>query len=87
MAIGPSKQDHTEVINHYIKQIETIRTGQKRYWGRKKNINTAFDLIAYIADRPERQSIMHTLKEGRYELRWGYASRIQKKFTSLQQML
>ncbi len=33
LAIGPSKQDHTEVINHYIKQIETIRSGQKRYWG------------------------------------------------------
>ncbi len=34
--IGPSKKDHTKVINHYIKQIETIRSGQKRFWGRKK---------------------------------------------------
>ncbi len=80
LAIEPSKEDHTKIINHYIKQIETVRSGQRRYWGLKK-INTAFDLITYIADRPERQSIMHTLKEGRYGLRWGYASRIQKNLT------
>ena len=35
-------------------------------------------MIINIADRHERQGIVHTLKEGRYGLRWGYASRIKK---------
>ncbi len=35
-------------------------------------------MITYIADRPEWQSIMHALKGGRYGLRWGYASRLEK---------
>ncbi len=77
LAIGSSKEDRTKVINHYLRQIETIRSGQKRYWGLKKIINAVFDLLTYIADRPEWHSIVHTLKEGRYGLRWGYASRIK----------
>ncbi len=78
--MGPSKDDHTEVINHYIKQIEKIRSGQKRYCGlMMKIINTAFDLLTYIADRLEWQSIVHVLKVGKYGLRWGHSSRIRNK--------
>ncbi len=53
----------------------------------KKIISTTFDMLTYVADHPERQLIVHILKEGRYRLQWDYVSRIEKTSSALFQML
>ncbi len=64
--MGHSKLDHTKVIDVYIKEIETIGFGHKRYSSEKKKLSTWH--MTYIADCLERQLIVHTLKEERYGL-------------------
>ena len=77
LAIGSSKLDHQPVIEHYLAEIETIRRGVTRYCGiRCSFIDTAFDALVYLADRPERCSILKTLLLGSFGKRSLFASGI-----------
>ena len=57
LAIGHSDQDHTHVINHFIKELNDLNIGRLYWYNRMEHI--AFDMIAYSADRPERQTSLH----------------------------
>ena len=60
LAIGRSCQDHNEVIDHYLKEIEILMKGRIVYCGETgKCIQIQMGLLAYLADRPERFSLMH----------------------------
>ena len=75
LAIGRSDQDHTPVINHFIKQLNELKTGFYWYNGNSNKMErVAFDMIAYSADRPERQSLLGNRKEGTFGRAQGFAA-------------
>jgi len=74
LAMGKSGSDHTKVINHYLREIKQLQTGFKCYMGATNTIeHVALDMIAWSADRPERQMLQGTRKEGTYGKVSGYA--------------
>jgi len=75
LAIGRSGQDHTPVINHFIKQLNDLKIGFEWYNGSSNKVErVAFDMIAWSADRPERQAILGNRKEGTFGRVMGYAA-------------
>jgi len=75
LAIGRSDQDHTPVINHFIKQLNELKTGFYWYNGNSNKMErVAFDMIAWSADRPERQMILGNRKEGTFGRVQGFAA-------------
>lgn len=81
-AMGSSKEGHTEVINHYVKQINNYKMKDEILKSKIKTNNTLFDMLTYIIDRLEWQVIFHKLKEVNYSRQWGYASRIKNSYSS-----
>jgi len=80
LAIGRSKHNHTKVINYYIRELNKLRCGMKRYCARRRRmVNTCFDMLAYISDRPERSSILKTLHLGNTGKRSLYSAGIDPK--------
>lgn len=81
LAIGRTGQDHNKVIDYYLNELKQIRCGKLRYHGGdlKEMIYSAFDLIAYIADRPERDSIMQTLHLGTFGKRSLHSGKVDAK--------
>ncbi len=74
LAMGHSKADHTEVIDYYLDEFETIRRGKIRFSSIKgKFINTSFSMIAYLGDLPERCSVIFTSLKGTYGQRIMFA--------------
>ena len=62
IAIGRKEGDHNKVIVKKLEELEDIRKGKWRYNGGKKDwVFTSFDIIVYMADRPERNDILRTL--------------------------
>ena len=62
IALGRKGQDHNKVILHFLDELETIHKGKWRYDGRRRKfVYTSFDIIVYMADRPERDEILATL--------------------------
>ena len=83
LAFGSSKLDHSAMVERYMKELLSIRSGKRRYYGRegvKSFVNTAFDLIIYLADTPERNSLLGTMNLGLYGLRSLYAGRVSSKY-------
>ena len=67
LAMGHSMADHSEVINYFLEEFKIVRQCKKRYSSIKgKFINTSFALIAYLADLPERCSVMKTSLKGSF---------------------
>lgn len=80
LAIGRSRDDHTAVIDFFLKELETIRAGKMRYCAlENKFVHTSLDLIAYLADLPERMSLMHTSMRGTFGKRAQYAGVIHQR--------
>ena len=67
LAIGRASEDHTAVIDYYLSEIESMRSGVLRYSSiHGEIINTCFDLLVYAADRPERSAILKSRHLGTY---------------------
>jgi hypothetical protein len=67
LAMGRSSEDHTKVIEHYIQEYKELMKGFLCYCGGSNDIRRlAFGLLSMNADRPERQMISNTRKEGTY---------------------
>jgi hypothetical protein len=67
LAMGKSSEDHTPVIDHYMREARELQRGFRCYFGDTNDIrDVAFGLLLHSADRPERQGIGHTRKEGYY---------------------
>ena len=67
MAIGRASEDHTAVIDYYLAEIESMRSGVLRYLVvHGEIVNTCFDLLVYAFDRPERSAILKSRHLGMY---------------------
>ena len=74
LAIGKSSDNHTPVIDYYIREAWKIRSGFPCYLGAEKKIcHVTFWMITWNADRPERQVLSGTRKEGVYGMFTGWA--------------
>ena len=77
IAIGRGLQDHTSVINWLASQINELRNGDYYYSGADKVYKRVkMALIAYLADRPERASLVKTMLLGTCGQRAGWAAEI-----------
>ena len=67
LAVGPSKLGHSSVIEYYMKEVEEIMQGFDVFFGEDNEVKTlSLGIIAYLADRPERSSILQTAHLGLY---------------------
>ena len=77
LAIGKSKDNHDEVIDYYMRELVVIQQSKSRYCGEVDSfVDTSFGLLAYIADRPERDSILKTSQGGTYGKRSRHAGAV-----------
>ena len=81
IAMGPGHADHDSVIEHFFKEMQEIRKGKLRHYtdenGKRHLINTSFDILVYMADRPERNHVTKTLAHaGLTSKRVRYAARL-----------
>lgn len=76
IALGRKGGDHNKVIVEKLDELDEIRKRKMRYDGiTGKWINTSFDIIMYMADRPERNEILRTLShQGVSSKRFRYAA-------------
>jgi hypothetical protein len=82
LAIGKSSEDHTPVIEFYLEECMKLMKGFKCYFGATNQIRRmAVSMLTWNADRPERQGVLNTRKEGTYGKISGYAANVdQDKF-------
>ena len=74
LAMGPGGADHTDVIDFYLDELNKLKEGFDCYFGLTNRIERlALAIIVWSADRPERQAIQGTRKEGTYGKVSGYA--------------
>ena len=74
LAMGKSSEDHTPVIEHYMRELSEMMKGFDCYFGSSNKIQRiAFGMVAWNADRPENQMLTCTRKEGTYGKVTGYA--------------
>ena len=65
LAMGKSGEDHTPVIEHFLGEYQDLMKGFKCYFGKTNDIGRmAVSMLTWNADRPERQSLGNTRKEG-----------------------
>lgn len=77
LAIGRKSQDHTEVIDHYMNEVQELKKGFDCYLACTNSIErVAFGLLYWSTDRPERQYVLNTLGEGTFGKITGYAAQI-----------
>lgn len=80
LAIGPSKCDHHECVATVLEEIEKLRTPKLRYCGATNTfILTAFDIICYLSDRPERNNLTYTTLLGTFGKRFRWCAFIGLK--------
>ncbi len=70
LAVGLPKLDHSSVIEYYMKGMEEIMQGFDVFFGEDNIVKIlSLEIIAYLADRSERSSILQTAYLGIYEKR------------------
>jgi hypothetical protein len=78
--MGKSSEDHTPVIEHYLQECRELMEGFDCYFGETNKIERmALGMVTWNADRPERQMILNTLKEGTYGLVSGWAVKVSEE--------
>lgn len=84
LAMGRSDLDHAPIIKHFMEEVLIAMNGFECYDGSNDKFQrVAFGMIAWNADRPERQSITGQRKEGLNGLVNGWATAPdQTKFPS-----
>ena len=81
LAIGKSDADHSEVIDHFLEEADKLMKGFDCFFGATNKIeHVALGTLCWSADRPERQSITHTRKEGHYGRVTGWAVNVSQEF-------
>jgi hypothetical protein len=83
LAMGKSSLDHTPIIDLFYEELKVIKQGFTCYFGDDNVLrNVSFGLLFHSADRPERQTIANTRKEGTYGKVSNHSCPIHKKFCS-----
>ena len=81
LAIGKSGDDHTKVTEHFMKEARDLMEGIEVYTATNNRIErVAFGIATWNADRPERQVLTHTRKEGTYGKVSGWAVRVSEEY-------
>ena len=79
LAMGKGTEDHTDVINYYLEEVQQLREGFDCYFGATNRIGRmAIAIIVWSADRPERQALQNTRKEGIYGKVSGWAVNVSE---------
>ena len=80
LAIGPGNAvEHTPVLETYIDEMHALQTPKWRYNGISRKFElTAFEMIFFLADRPERCSVNFIKNGGSTGLRWRYAGKVNE---------
>jgi len=79
LAMGKSGEDHTPVIEHYLKEYTKLMKGFDCYFGESNDVRRmAVGMLCWNADRPERQMIGETRKEGDFGKVTGYAVKVDE---------
>jgi len=80
IAIGPSKASHHSVVAHALREIRKLQTPKLRYCGKTNTfIWTAFKLIVYLSDRPERSHLTFTGLLGTFSKRFQWAAYVDEE--------
>ncbi len=67
LAVGKSSNDHQPVIDYFLKEIETLSNGVDVFCPKEgRFVRLQMGLLAYIADRPERHSILNQSQGGTF---------------------
>ena len=67
LAMGKSSEDHTSVIEYYYREVKKLMKGFPTYFGDTNEIRRmSVGCLFHSSDRPERQSITNTRKEGHF---------------------
>lgn len=65
LAIGNSSDDHREVVDYYMRQLNDVMKGFDCFFGKSNTFKrVAYGMIAYNADRPENFFVTNVLQEG-----------------------
>ena len=81
LAMGQGGTDHTKVVEHYMKECQDLMKGFPCYFGDTNTLGRmAIGHLYSSADRPERQEIGHTMKEGTYGKVSGWSAPIDEEF-------
>ena len=79
LAIGKSGENHTPVIEHYLKEAKKLLLGFDYYHGETNVIRRmALGLVCWNADRPERHMIGETRQEGHWGKVTGYCVKLDQ---------
>ena len=79
IALGSKGGDHHKLIVSKLEELEAIWKGKLQFDARQgKWVNTSFDVIVYMADRPERSEIIRALSfKGISTKRFQYAAHVR----------
>ena len=65
--MGKSSEDHTSVIEYYYREVKKLMKGFHTYFGATNEIRRmSVGCFFHSSDRPERQFITNTRKEGHF---------------------
>ncbi len=65
LAMGKSNEDHTPVVEHFMRKASKLMAGFDYYDGVSNTIKRmALGVIVWAADHPEHQTLTHTRKKG-----------------------
>ncbi len=80
LVVLSSKLDHKLVINYYIKKVKEIMQGVNVFFGEDNTVKTlSLGIIAYLADRLERSSILRMVNLGSYSKRLMWTGYIDER--------
>jgi len=79
LAMGKSSEDHTPVTEHFMREASELMTGFDYFDGESNMFKRmALGVLVWAADRPERQTLTHTRKEGTYGKVSGWAVNVSE---------
>ena len=81
ISIGLKEQSHDKVESQFVCELEELRSGKNNtFFSKEKqcNVKVHFEVIAYLADQPERRSLNYLmLGNSRFGGRFGYSADIE----------
>jgi len=81
LAMGKSSEDHTPVVEHYMKEVSELMKGFDCYFGSTNKMErVALGMITWNADRPENQMLTMTRKEGNYGKVTGMSVNVSEQY-------
>ena len=78
--MGKSGEDHTPVIEHFVREYQDHMKGFKCYFGGTNDIgDMTVSMLTWNDNRPERQAISNTRKQGHHGKVSSWAAKVSEK--------